>query len=34
MYSHPNNYLPNYNYNNYKQWKGDWELIQGIPFLH
>ncbi len=26
------NYLPNYTYEDYKQWKGEWELIEGIPY--
>lgn len=25
-------YLPNYTYDDYKLWKGDWELIEGIPY--
>jgi Uma2 family endonuclease len=25
-------YLPNYTYNDYKEWEGDWELIYGIPY--
>ncbi len=25
-------YLPKYTYNDYKQWKGNWELIHGIPY--
>ena len=25
-------YLPNYTYSDYKQWKGNWELIKGIPY--
>ena len=25
-------YLPNYNYEDYKHWKGEWELIDGIPY--
>lgn len=24
--------LPSYTYADYQQWKGDWELIEGIPF--
>lgn len=24
--------LPRYNYQDYEQWEGDWELIQGVPF--
>ncbi len=24
--------IPRYNYNDYKAWKGDWELIDGYPF--
>lgn len=25
-------YLPNYTYDDYRQWEGDWELIDGIPY--
>ncbi len=25
-------YLPHYTYNDYKNWEGRWELIEGIPF--
>ncbi len=25
-------YVPVYTYDDYKQWKGDWELIEGFPF--
>ncbi|MEA3290390.1 MAG: Uma2 family endonuclease [Campylobacterota bacterium] len=25
-------YLPNYTYDDYKLWQGDWELIGGIPY--
>jgi len=25
-------HLPNYKYDDYKRWKGDWELIGGVPF--
>ena len=25
-------HLPHYNYEDYKQWEGDWELIDGIPY--
>jgi len=25
-------HIPNYNYEDYKGWEGDWELIGGIPF--
>lgn len=25
-------YLPSYTYEDYKQWQGDWELIEGIPY--
>ena len=25
-------YYPSYNYNDYKLWEGDWELIYGIPY--
>jgi Uma2 family endonuclease len=24
-------YIPHYNINDYRQWKGDWELIKGVP---
>lgn len=25
-------YLPNYTYEDYKNWEGDWELIYGVPY--
>jgi len=25
-------FLPNYNYDDYKTWEGDWELIYGVPY--
>ena len=25
-------YLPSYTYADYKEWEGDWELIEGIPY--
>ena len=25
-------YMPNYNYEEYKQWEGEWELIGGVPY--
>ena len=25
-------YLPQYTYNDYAQWEGDWELIYGVPY--
>lgn len=25
-------YFPSYTYEDYKEWKGDWELIYGIPY--
>ena len=25
-------YLPNYTYDDYVQWEGDWELIYGVPY--
>jgi len=25
-------YCPNYTYDDYKEWEGDWELIYGIPY--
>ena len=24
--------LPEYTYDNYQQWEGDWELIEGVPY--
>ncbi|SMN00945.1 hypothetical protein SPONN_2055 [uncultured Candidatus Thioglobus sp.] len=24
-------YLPNYTYDDYAQWQGKWELIEGVP---
>lgn len=24
--------IPHYTYNDYEKWKGDWELIRGIPY--
>lgn len=32
MLAYKNEYLPNYTYDDYKEWKGDWELIDGIPY--
>ena len=26
------NYVPKYNYNDYKSWEGRWELISGFPY--
>lgn len=26
------NHMPNYTYEDYKHWEGDWELIDGVPF--
>jgi len=26
------NYMPNYTYEDYKEWEGKWELISGVPF--
>jgi len=26
--------LPNYTYNDYAQWQGRWEVIEGIPPTH
>ena len=26
------NYLPHYTVEDYRQWEGDWELIEGIPY--
>ena len=28
----PKEYIPRYTIEDYKQWQGDWELIEGIPF--
>ncbi len=25
-------FMPNYTYEDYKHWEGDWELIDGVPF--
>ena len=25
-------YLPNYTYDDYKKWEGNWELIYGVPY--
>ncbi len=25
-------YLPNYTYDDYKEWEGNWELIYGVPY--
>ncbi len=25
-------YLPRYTYEDYKRWKGDWELVEGVPY--
>ncbi|HIP50702.1 MAG TPA: Uma2 family endonuclease [Campylobacterales bacterium] len=32
MLAQKNEYLPNYNYDDYKEWEGDWELIYGVPY--
>jgi len=32
MLAYKDEYLPNYIYDDYKQWKGDWELISGVPY--
>ena len=32
MLAYKNEYLPNYTYDDYKKWEGDWELIRGIPY--
>lgn len=32
MLAYRNEYLPNYTYADYKEWKGDWELIYGVPY--
>ena len=28
----PKELLPRYTYEDYRNWKGDWELVEGIPF--
>lgn len=30
--SHKTKSLPYYTYDDYRQWEGDWELIEGIPY--
>ena len=25
-------YLPNYTYDDYKNWEGNWEVIYGVPY--
>jgi Uma2 family endonuclease len=32
MLAYKNEYLPNYTYDDYKEWEGDWELISGVPY--
>ena len=32
MFAYDKRYLPGYSYDDYKEWKGDWELIYGIPY--
>ena len=32
MLAYKDDYLPNYNYDDYKEWKRDWELIYGVPY--
>ena len=32
MLAYKNEYLPNYTYDDYKAWEGDWELIYGVPY--
>jgi Uma2 family endonuclease len=32
MLAYKNEYLPNYIYDDYKHWEGDWELISGIAY--
>ena len=32
MLAYKNEYLPNYTYDDYKEWKGEWELISGIAY--
>jgi len=30
--AYQNEYLPNYTYDDYKIWEGDWELLYGVPY--
>jgi Uma2 family endonuclease len=32
MLAHRDEYLPDYTYEDYRQWEGDWELIYGVPY--
>lgn len=32
MLAYKDEYLPNYTYDDYKHWEGDWELIAGVPY--
>ena len=32
MLAYQNEYLPNYTYDDYKIWEGDWELLYGVPY--
>ncbi|HHD81919.1 MAG TPA: Uma2 family endonuclease [Campylobacterales bacterium] len=32
MLAYKNEYLPNYTYDDYQAWEGDWELIYGVPY--
>jgi len=32
MLAYKDEYLPNYTYDDYKHWNGEWELIYGIPY--
>ncbi len=32
MLAYKDEYLPNYIYDDYKHWEGDWELIGGVPY--
>ena len=32
MLAYKNEYLPNYTYDDYKEWKGEWELLYGVPY--
>jgi len=32
MLAYNDAYLPNYNYDDYKAWEGEWELIYGVPY--
>jgi Uma2 family endonuclease len=32
MLAYSDDHLPNYTYDDYKEWEGDWELIAGVPY--